>query len=143
MVVQSRYVRKHERKHVKSIRVLCIWKANSLACVKAKEDENECFRIDGGVGQVCTMFPWLFNVYMDAVMKEVKMVMGRRGVIFLKEWREWRLSGFLYAYDLVLCGESEEALRAMVGRFVERYRRGMKVNARKSKVTVLNRGEGL
>ena len=24
------------------------------------------------------MSPWLFNVYMDAVMKEVKMGMGRR-----------------------------------------------------------------
>ena len=24
------------------------------------------------------MFPWLFNVYMDAVMKEVKMGIGRR-----------------------------------------------------------------
>ena len=25
------------------------------------------------------MPPWLFNVYMDAVKKEVKMEMGRRG----------------------------------------------------------------
>ena len=25
------------------------------------------------------MSPWLFNVYMEAVMKEVKMEMGRRG----------------------------------------------------------------
>ena len=25
------------------------------------------------------MSPWLFNEYMDAVMKEVKMGMGRRG----------------------------------------------------------------
>ena len=25
------------------------------------------------------MSPWLFNVYMDAVSKEVKMGMGRRG----------------------------------------------------------------
>ena len=27
----------------------------------------------------CIMSPWLFNVYMDGVMKEVKMGMGRRG----------------------------------------------------------------
>ena len=27
------------------------------------------------------MYPWLFSVYMDAVMKEVKMGMGRRGEI--------------------------------------------------------------
>ena len=31
--------------------------------------------------------------------------------------RDWRLPGLLYAYDLVLCGESEEDLKAMVGQF--------------------------
>ena len=34
--------------------------------------------IDSGVRQGCIMFPCLFNVYMDAVMKEVKMGIGRR-----------------------------------------------------------------
>ena len=31
------------------------------------------------------MSPWLFNVYMDSVTKEVKMGMGRRGVSFLED----------------------------------------------------------
>ena len=39
-------------------------------------------------------------------MKEVKIGMGRRGVSFLEDWREWRLSCLLYADDSVLCGES-------------------------------------
>ena len=52
-------------------------------------------------------------------MKEVKLGMGRREVRFMEEGREWRLPGLLYADDLVLYGESEEDLRAMVGRFVE------------------------
>ena len=34
-----------------------------------------------------------------------------------KEGREWRLPGLLYTDDLVLCGESEEELRVMVGQF--------------------------
>ena len=34
------------------------------------------------------MTPWLFNVYMDAVMKEVKMGMGRSGVRFMEEGRK-------------------------------------------------------
>ena len=47
------------------------------------------------------------------------------------------MPGLLYADDLVLCGESEEDLRVMVGRFVEVYRRiGLKINAGKSKVMV-------
>ena len=37
-----------------------------------------------------------------------------------KDWKEGRelgLPGLLYADDLVLCGESEEDLRAMMGSF--------------------------
>ena len=50
---------------------------NSLACVRVKGGESECFRIDNVVRQKCIMFPRIFNVYMDAVMKEVKMGMRR------------------------------------------------------------------
>ena len=43
----------------------------------------------------------------------------------------------------VLCGESEEDLRAMVGYFVEVYRKSLKVNAGNSKMMVLGGKEGL
>ena len=49
---------------------------------------SEQFRIDSRVSQECTMSLWLFNVYMDGVMMEVKMGMGRRGVSFLENGRE-------------------------------------------------------
>ena len=82
-----------------------------------------------GCDRVASCPPCLFNVYMDAMMNEVKMGMGRRGVRFMEEGREWRLPGLLYADDLVLCGESEEDQRAMGGWFVEVCRRrGLKVN---------------
>ena len=49
------------------------------------------------------------------------------------------MPGLLYADDLILCGESEEDLRVMVGWFAEVcIRRGLKANAGKSKVMVLN-----
>ena len=60
---------------------------------------------------------------MDAVMKEVKMGMGRK--------EEWRLPGLLYGDDLVLFS-AEEALKVMV----VCWRKGLKVNADKSKVMV-------
>ena len=68
---------------------------------------------------VCIMSPWLFNVYMDAVMKEVKMGMWRMGVTFLEDEKEWRLPGPLYVEALVLCDESEEGLKVLLGLFVE------------------------
>ena len=53
---------------------------------------------------------------------------------FQEEGREWRLPGLRYLDDLVLFDESEEDLRATVGRFVKACRRGLEVNAGKSKV---------
>ena len=67
-----------------------------------------------------------------------------RGVRFLEDRREWRLPGLLYVDDLAVCGESEEELRAMVKQFAEVFRRrGVKVNAGKSKVMVMNGEQGL
>ena len=86
---------------------------NSLTCVKLKEGENKCFRMNSGLKQGCIIFPWLFSIYMDTVMKEVKIEMEGRG------GREQRLHGLLYADKLILCGESEEDLKAMVGSFIE------------------------
>ena len=92
-------------------------------------DSSAYVRVKGGETG-CTMSPWL--------------VMGRRGVRFLEDGREWRLLGLLYADDLVLCGELEEDLTAMVGQFTELcMRRGLKVNKGKSKVMLLNGMDGL
>ena len=76
---------------------------NSLACVRVKGGESECFRINSGVRQVCIMYPWLFNVYMEAVVKEGEIGIGMRGVEFQEERRELRLPALLYADELVLC----------------------------------------
>ena len=72
---------------------------NSLACIRVKGDESEYFKIEIGVTQGCVVSPSLFNLYMDAVMKEMKMGMGRMGVRFLEEVRKWRLPSLLYADD--------------------------------------------
>ena len=95
---------------------------DSLACVRVKEGVSEWFKIDSGVRQGCIMSTWIFNVYIDAEMKEVKTEMGRRGVRFLEDGREWRLPGFLDANDLVLHGELEEDVRAMLGQSAEVYK---------------------
>ena len=105
---------------------------NSLACVRIKRGESECFRINSGVRLGCIMFPWLFNVYMDAMMKKGSEISGGGKRVEM------------YVDDLVLCSESEEDLRAMVGCFAEVCsRRGLKVNAGKRKVMVLGGEEGL
>ena len=76
-------------------------------------------------------------------MKEIKMGIGRRGVRFLEDGREWRLPGLLYANDLVLCSESEEDLRMIVEQFAGENKKRLKITAGKSKTMVLHGKEGL
>ena len=60
-------------------------------------------------------------------MKKMKMGIGRIGVGFSEEGREWVLVSLLYAGDLILHGETEEYLKVMVEIFVEVCkRRGLK-----------------
>ena len=60
------------------------------------------------------------------------------------EWRKRKLPGLLIAEDLVLSGESKEDLKVTVRHFAAVCRKkGLKVNADKSKVMVLGGEEGL
>ena len=52
---------------------------------KVKGGESECFRIDSGVRQA-----WLFYVYMNAVMKEVKIRMRRMSVYEKRSESQYR-----------------------------------------------------
>ena len=50
---------------------------------------------------------------------------------------------FLYADDFLLCDESEEDLKIMVGRIVKVSKRsGLRVNADNSKLMVIGKEEG-
>ena len=62
----------------------------SSACVRVKGGESEQFRIDS---------IYLFNVYMDGVMKKMKMGMGRTGVSFMEDGSKCSLPSLLYTDD--------------------------------------------
>lgn len=115
----------------------------SSACVRVRGSLSEWFGIDSGVRQGCVMSPWLFNIYMDGVMKEVRPRVGSSGVRLIKGVNEWTLSDLLYADDLVLVGENESELKLMIESFDKVcIRRGMRVNADKSKVMVFGGEDG-
>ena len=45
---------------------------DSRACVRVGNDVREWSPVNVGLRQGCVMSPWLFNLYMDGVVREVK-----------------------------------------------------------------------
>ena len=52
----------------------------SEACVRICREEGEWFEVGVGLRKGCVMSPWLFNLFMDAVIKEIREKAGDVGV---------------------------------------------------------------
>ena len=80
--------------------------------------------------------PWLFNVYMDGVVREVNVrVLGKGLELLSANGGRFEINQLLFADDAALVADSEEKLCRLVSEF-DRVceRRKLRVNARKSKV---------
>ena len=111
--------------------------AESEACVRVCREEGEWFSVKVGLRQGCVMSPWLFNVFMDGVMREVREKTGEVGACLWDERRncEWKVEWFMFADDTLLVGDSEEKLDELVKEFGNVCnRRKLTVNVGKSKV---------
>ena len=127
----------------KLLRAVKSFYESSRACVRIGGGESEWFEVKVGLRQGCVMSPWLFNVYMDGVVREVNARVVGRGLELVKEnGKKWEVSQLLFADDTALVAGSEEGLRELVtefGRVCDR--RKLKVNVGKSKVMRCTRGE--
>ena len=67
---------------------------------------TDWFEVQRGVRQGCPMSPWLFNIYLDRVMKEaLPLFRGRAGL------KNCQIQVTMFADDTVLLAESEEELK--------------------------------
>src|SRR5215469_5652612 len=110
---------------------------NSRAIVKVGGWMGEMFDVKVGLRQGCVMSPWLFNVYMDSIVSEVKRECVEEGLNLQSErgGLHWRMNMLLYADDTVLMGETEESLQRLVTLFNrECEKRKVRINGDKSKV---------
>ena len=108
----------------------------SKACVRVNDEMSDCFPVNVGLRQGCVMSPWLFNMYIDGVVREVNARVSGRGLELVNEnGVRWEICQLLFADDTALVADSEEKLQRLVtefGRVCER--RKLKVNVNKSKV---------
>ena len=58
---------------------------DSRVCVRVGNVVNEWFPVNVGLRQGCVMFPWLFNVYVDGVVREVNVRVLENGLELLSE----------------------------------------------------------
>ena len=115
----------------------------SKACVRVGNEVSEWFPMRVGLRQECVMSPWLFNLHIDGVVREVNVQVLGRGLKLVDENdNEWELNQLLYADDTVVVANSERKLCQLVtgfGRVCER--RKFRVNVGKSKVMRCTRNE--
>ena len=105
-------------------------------CVRVGGKVSESFEVKMGLRQGCVMSPWLFNMFMDGVVREVYSRVNGMGVkMSVGGEEEWVLSQLLFADDTALVAESAEQLQCLVSEF-ERVckQRKLRVNVNKSKV---------
>ena len=72
---------------------------------------SEWFGAEVGLRQCCVMSPWLLNMYMDGVVREINSRVWRRGVGMIGyRINAWRVNQLMYTDDTLLIADSEENL---------------------------------
>ena len=109
--------------------------ARSQACVRVGGKLSEWFSISQGVRQGCVLSPWLFNVFMDRIMREVKDRL--QGGVHLTATT---VKILLFADDIVVCTEKKEDMERNLGEMnVVMKKWGMKMHWGKTKVMMVSR----
>ena len=57
---------------------------DSTACVQVGNDVSDWFPVNVGLRQGCVVSPWLFNVYVDGVFREVNVKVVGKGLELLR-----------------------------------------------------------
>ena len=91
---------------------------DSRACVRVGNDVSEWFPVNVGVRQGCVISPWLFNVYIDDVIREVNVRLLGKGLELLSaSGGRFKINQLLFADDTALAADSEEKFCRLVSEF--------------------------
>ena len=96
----------------KLLNVVQSFYVDSRACVRVGINVSEWFPVNVGLRFVCVMSSWLFNVYMDGVMREVNTgVLGKRMELLSVNGGRFEVNQLLFADDTALVADSEKLCR--------------------------------
>ena len=79
---------------------------DSRACVQVGNDASEWFPVNVRLRQGCVMSPWLFNVYVDGVVREVNVsVLGKGLKLLSVNGGRFEINQLLFADDTALVAD--------------------------------------
>ena len=87
--------------------VIKVFYREASACVRVDGVLSESFPTGVGVRQGCVTSPWLFNIFMDGCMREMKAKVGNIGARLKMNGNGWAVVACLFADDTVLFAESK------------------------------------
>ena len=88
---------------------------DSRACVQVENYGSEWLPVNVGLRPSCVMSPWLFNVYMDGVIREVDVrVLGKGLELLSANGGRFEINQLLFVDDTALVADSEEKLCRLV-----------------------------
>ena len=114
----------------KLLRAIQTLYVGSKACVKFGGLTSEKFEVCRGVRQGCMLSPWLFNLFMDNVMRE-----ARESFVGEVQLSTGEVGVLLFADDVVVMADSKEGLQhnlKTVSDMLNKWE--LKINWRKTKV---------
>ena len=107
----------------------------SKTCVRVEAELTEEFVVKQGLRQGCPLSPWLFNIFLDRVVREA-MVKFKGGVVL----DSCLIQILLFADDTVVMPQTEENLTKNIERlYVAMKRHGLAINWSKSNTMVFSK----
>ena len=99
---------------------------------------SDWFEVEQGVRQGCVLSLWLFNLYMDTIVREAREKFVEGGQL-----EETTVQLLLFADDLMLVAEKDEDVernQRMLEEVMKKWR--MQINWKKTKVLIVKQGGG-
>ena len=105
--------------------------AGQDATVGTGHGTKDWFQLGKGVPQGCILSPYLFNLYVESIMRTAGLEEAQAGIKIA--WRN--LNNLRYADDTTLMAESEEELKSLLMKVKKESEKvGLKLNIQKTKI---------
>ena len=108
--------------------------AGQEATVRTGHGTADWFQVGKEVHQGCVLSPWLFNLYAEHIMQNIRLDEAQAGIKIARR----NINNLRYADDTTLMAESEEELKSLLVKVKEGSEKvDLKLNIQKTKIMAM------